>query len=592
MVEPATRRGARAHRAGDLVEEAVVARREREVLGRGGGVRHEPSVPGMRHEEVQEEESRALHHRVLLAQELPVAGEPVVLEQVGDEPRPAGRERAPARAVHRRRHPPQVGVLVGHPPARPVVLAGHRGALLAQLADQSEQGLRALRQVPDLGRPVVHLRVDVRRVLGVPHGVHAGVPQPLEVRGLAPRPRGGEEQVPAELKQEAGERGVVAAREPLEPLVRGEGGVGSRPEVDRHAPEEAPVLGDVVPADRVERAFQGSPQRGFHPCLGVTAHVLVGHEARGRGHEEGHGVRALHDQGVVVHADAAALRRGLEAGLVPQGPAHAQVVGGLAPHDEAVRAHAVHPEVVGGVVRVGLVAGAPELGPEGDPSRLVGDEAHHDHLVDRRREHLAREGHSALLVARGRDRGIEVELVPVAGHLARARETEPDGAERLVLLLLHRVAHQVAAERLVGADELAVEDQSPDLGERAVAPLDRRRVGAARPVGVLVDRDLLLVGLPEHHRAEAAVADGKGVVPLLRRVRVPEERGGVALSRGGDGRGGVLSPAGESRGGRARDRKRNDDHPADLRVPQGHGGTVRIVVEHGSQRDGSAFAKR
>ena len=151
-------------------------------------------------------------------------------------------------------------------------------------------------------------------------GFMLGVPQPLEVRGLAARPRGGEEQVAAELEEEAGERGVVAARELLEPLVRGEGGVGGRAEVDRHAPEETLVLGDVVPADRVERAFRGSPQRGLHPRLGVAAHVLVGHEARGRGHEEGHRVRALHDQGVVLDADAAALRHGLEAGLVAQRP--------------------------------------------------------------------------------------------------------------------------------------------------------------------------------------------------------------------------------------------------------------------------------
>ena len=142
---------------------------EREVLGRGRRVRHEPAALRMRHEEVEKELGRATHHRVVLAQEAGVAGEPVVLPEVRGEPGAAGRERAPARAVHRRRDAPEVRVLVRDPPARAVVLArdaSRPDRVSSRIIRNS--GSAHSDEVGDLGRPVVHLGVDVGRVLRSP----------------------------------------------------------------------------------------------------------------------------------------------------------------------------------------------------------------------------------------------------------------------------------------------------------------------------------------------------------------------------------------------------------------------------------------
>ena len=100
-----------------------------------------------------------------------------------------------------------------------------------------------------------------------------------------------------------------------------------------------------------------------------------------------------------------------------------------------------------------------KLGAKADAAGAVGGEAHHDHLVDRRDEHLAGEGDSRLLVACGDDRGVEVELLAVGARGAPLAEAEHERAEGLILLLLDRVAEEAPAEELVRADELPVEDE-------------------------------------------------------------------------------------------------------------------------------------
>ncbi len=201
--------GPGAEARGDLVEVGLVAGPVGEVLGRGGGVRDQPAVPGVLDEEVEEELDRSLEDRIDLLQVLLVSGEEVVLPQVGGEPGPAGGERPPGRAVHGRGDPPEVGVLVVHPPPRAVVLSGHVRALVGQLSHQSRQGLGELAQVADLRRPVVHLGVDVRRVLRVPRGVHVLVPDALEVGGLGAGPRGRDQQVAPELEAQGGQVGIA-----------------------------------------------------------------------------------------------------------------------------------------------------------------------------------------------------------------------------------------------------------------------------------------------------------------------------------------------------------------------------------------------
>ncbi len=225
------------------------------------------------------------------------------------------------------------------------------------------------------------------------------------------------------------------------------------------------MLGDVRLAEGLDGLRRYARQHGGDAGRGIAADVLVAHEIGGGGHEQGDRVRPFHDERVVDHARRAAFRHGFEARLEAKLTLDSQVVGGLAAHHEAIRRSPVHAEVVGRVVRVGLVARTAELGAEGDLPGPVGGQANHDHLVDRRDEHLPGEGDSRLLVARGGKGGVEVELVAVAGRGSALPEAEHERAERLVLLLLHGVAEEAPAEKLVGADELPVEDEPSNLGQ-------------------------------------------------------------------------------------------------------------------------------
>jgi hypothetical protein len=86
-------------------------------------------------------------------------------------------------------------------------------------------------------------------------------------------------------------------------------------------------------------------------------------------------------------------------------------------------------------------------------------------------------------------------------------------------------------KRRCAGDPLTREYQPPDFRKRGGAAFHGRRIRAAGPVRVLVDLDALFVGLPEHHRAEPSVADGQRVLPLLRRMGVPKQRGGIERCR-------------------------------------------------------------
>ena len=80
--------------------------------------------------------------------------------------------------------------------------------------------------------------------------------------------------------------------------------------------------------------------------------------------------------------------------------------------------------------------------------------------------------------------------------------------DRLILLLLHGIAHQFPAKELVGTDRIAFENHLLDFRKRFMASFDNRRIRATRPVGFLIQLDAFLGMPPEDHGAEATVADG------------------------------------------------------------------------------------
>ena len=157
-----------------------------------------------------------------------------------------------------------------------------------------------------------------------------------------------------------------------------------------------------------------------------------------------------------------------------------------------------------------------------DLAPTVRRQANDDDLIDRRDEHFTNERGAILFVCRRVDSRIEVELMAVSSNRALAPERQNDVAQRLVFLLLDRISHQPAAEQPVRLDQIASEDETSDVGKRRGATRYSRRIGTARPVRVFVDLDSFFVRPPKHHRAESAVADGQGVLPLLRRVAEPD----------------------------------------------------------------------
>src|SRR5262249_32124067 len=80
-----------------------------------------------------------------------------------------------------------------------------------QLLDVIEQWLRQLRQVRDLGGPVVHLQVDVGVVVAVPRRGQGVVPQSLQVRRKISGARAADQQVSAHLEVQGDEARIVLA---------------------------------------------------------------------------------------------------------------------------------------------------------------------------------------------------------------------------------------------------------------------------------------------------------------------------------------------------------------------------------------------
>ena len=155
---------------------------------------------------------RVLHHRVgAVAEEL--------LVEACSRSGPRGGERSHAAAEG---HSPQQRCRAGRCRPRGRCCGGRRsrgsrsGRVRSRRRDaepveQVEERLVTLRQVRDLGRPVVHLRVDVDRELAVPRRDVAVVPDPLQVRRQRPGAARAEQQVAPELEDEREQAGVVAS---------------------------------------------------------------------------------------------------------------------------------------------------------------------------------------------------------------------------------------------------------------------------------------------------------------------------------------------------------------------------------------------
>src|SRR5690606_7876936 len=119
--------------------------------------------------------------------------------------------------------------------------------------------------------------VDVDRVLAAPRRVGLGVPDPLQVRGLAARARGADQQVAAVLQVQRRERRVVDGLGAPDPLVGRQ--VRRLPQVEVETAEQRLVLAGGVRGDLVVAAPRGRGELCRRRGRRVTGEVLEGHVA-------------------------------------------------------------------------------------------------------------------------------------------------------------------------------------------------------------------------------------------------------------------------------------------------------------------------
>ena len=262
------------------------ARRDRDavgpVLGRHRGCRHHPSVGRVFRQRREEEIGRALKYGIAAAQEIAVAREEVVLPQMLRQPRPAVGPHARIGIVHGARDTPKIGVVVRNPSARAVEFRGCRASRPRQLLDHAEQRLVRLREICNLGRPIVHLGVYVDRIFAVPRGERLAVPYTLQRCGLAAGLRRADQQIAPELKQQCRQRGIIPLVESRHATVRIERGARALGQRQLHTSELTDVLVAVILQQATVTLGRGVVQRRLNLGAGIARDIVVADEVRRR----------------------------------------------------------------------------------------------------------------------------------------------------------------------------------------------------------------------------------------------------------------------------------------------------------------------
>ena len=282
---------------------------------------------------------------------------------------------------------------------------------------------------------------------------------------------------------------------------------GDVAQVQRHAAEQALVIADVLRAQRVVGFTAQARQHGIVALLRIGGNVLVVLEIRRAGEDQCCRVGAGNRDLVAARFLAAAVDFQSEARFVPD----RRILHG-AGHRQAILDHR---DFAG--MRV------PERRLEGETAGFRGRETHHDHLRGPACEHLAAKADAGMVVLDGSHCGIEVQFPAIAVSL-NTRKVQQDVSERLVRLLAHRNAHELAHGEVFGFFLLAGEEQLADRPEVLVRAVMGVVVRLARPDGVFVELDMLVRDLAEDHGAKPAVAHRQGFGPLAGGLAVPQRR--------------------------------------------------------------------
>ncbi len=261
--------------------------------------------------DVQQELCGALHDGIVLLEEVRVARKGIVLPDVLAEPGAADGPHAELRPIDRRGSAPEVEIMVGHPAACSIVGLGRLGAGDRGVFEHVEQRLVAFGQIADLGRPIIHLRIDVDRVLASPRRRYVFIPDRLEIGRLAAGAAAGYQGVAAELEAEGFQVRIDRTQS------RADGGAvprtaarflpaiaanGSKPGIGRlvvrsvvaqekmHAVHQPGEVGHVPGAKRGVFLARDRVEDLLAPGCGIAADVAVIDEAGRRGDNKRDGV--------------------------------------------------------------------------------------------------------------------------------------------------------------------------------------------------------------------------------------------------------------------------------------------------------------
>ena len=423
---------------------------------------------------------------------------------MGAEPRcthrPEGRGNV---AVLRVGVAPQIGVVVGDEAAAVIQLS--RGALAVRhhAGQQGKQRFLALRQAADVGGPVVHLGVDVDRILGVPRWEERVVPDALQIGGQAARAAGRKQKPPPVLEVQRVQPRVGLCSGAPQAFVGGQGlqgGVCGKGEaagikIIANIFGISPFKNNISLFGRGVKAG-GDGLQGFGLAVG-----------RSGGQQEGCRLRAAQKQRI---ADS---------------PRRAAVVLGQADRGGKADAVGIAREIDRCIVQVPCLfaAFAVQAAAQGESLRRIGRQPQDEHAIrvgDERLPRVVRAAHGEADVERAR---VQVKATAVVvGFGGQSVKIQRQIAQRLVCTHAARGRGQPIQREPFGIGQAALAEQFLDFGQRGRGVGVQAVHRAAAPQAVLIQLELLARDTTELHTAKASVARGQRRIPIRSRLGVPK----------------------------------------------------------------------
>ena len=486
--------------------------RHRAMFGRHRRRHHPPMIGRMFHEEIQEELRRAFQHRIIGFQEILITGEQVVLPQVLSQPSPSGRPHASRRKVHRAGNAPQVGIVMRHPSATFIHVAGGLGTRHRQVFQHGEQRLVHLAQVGHLCRPIVHFRVNVDGVFAVPRRVRTAVPNALQIGGLPAGLRRGYQQITPVLEQQGGQRLILTLLEVADTHISFLLGsfIGlSIAQSQLHPVEQAFVIGHMVFQRLFVGHLHGLREITFRPGSRIAAHIMVVHEIRSCRDIQSSFLCSGHFQGVARSLHFA-VRHDLHTAFRPQRGLHPFLVTALA-KDGQLAAFCLH--LMG---QRSFIADAESQG-----TRLAGLHSHDDHAVGERSESRAGIVHPIHFIACG-GRGIgNVQITIIICGLVMAGEIQKQIAHGHITHAMFP-CKEIGIHQVLCIPILILEYQLPHDRKHVTCILIVIVIRPSGPKRLFIELELLTCRTAIHHRPHAGITDGKGIRPITGRLTVPQ----------------------------------------------------------------------